>query len=82
MTVLATHIKPMNESVVKHFMWGGVGVKEQGGVCAYVDCLDQCTNQNHVCSLAEEMSLKRKGGKRPANRRINVLNSQNLRVIW
>lgn len=51
MTVLATHVKPVNERVVKHFVHVGVGVKEQGGVCAYVDCLDQCTNQKHVCSL-------------------------------
>ena len=32
-TALATHVKPVNKSVVRHFVWGGVGVKEWGGVC-------------------------------------------------
>lgn len=45
-TVLATHVKPVNKSIVKHFVLVGVGVKERSGVCVYGDCLDQSINQN------------------------------------
>jgi len=81
-TVLAARVKPVNQSVAKRFVRVGVGVKEQGGAGAYVNCLDQRTNQNHVCSLAEEMSLKWRRGRRPAKGRVNVLSAQTWRVRW
>lgn len=80
-TVLATHVKPVNKSIVKRFLLVGVEVKEQSGMCVYSDCLDQSTNQKHICSLAEEKSLKWRRGKKPANRRVNVLSIQSLRMI-
>lgn len=56
--VLVICVRALGESIVKRFVHVGCGVKEHGGVCARGDCLDQCTNQTHVCSLAEELSLE------------------------
>lgn len=81
MTLLTTHVKPVNKSITKHFVHVGVGVKERGGVRADAECLDQCANQTHVCSLAEETSWKWRRGKRAANRRVNVSSMRCLRVI-